>query len=138
MNLFHYKSLVICLTINKYFFKMILISKNIEIGVILLLFALLVFLIFPTTNKFTNCFSVVSGKLEQDVVIAYKDKEIFCKNGQEIILSLNTCLKNVKEENILAPLLFKLASLFPSVKNTNNILDKHNQVCPQYPVPEFF
>lgn len=116
---------------------MILMGKKIEIVTILLLFVLLVFVIFPTTNKFTNCFFVVSGKLEQDNTIAYKDKEIFCKNGQEIILSLNSCLRNVKEENILAPLLFKLASLFPSVKNTNNILDKHNQVCPQYPVPRF-
>lgn len=113
-------------------------KKNIEIGIVLLFFALVVFVIFPTANKFTNCFSTGLGRVQQMSSPIKVGKEAFCKNGQEIILSLNACLKNVKEENILAPLLFNMVSLFPSAKNANNVLHKHNQVCAQYPVPEFF
>jgi hypothetical protein len=112
--------------------------KNIEIGLVLLFFALAVFVIFPTTNKFTNCFAIASGRVQQVPLPPQVSKETFCKEGQEIILSLDACIQGVRSQNIFAPVLFRLASLLVNRKVIADTTDKHNQVCPQYPVPQIF
>lgn len=113
-------------------------SRSIEIGLVLLLFAIAVFIVFPITNKFVDCFAVASGKLQQSTE-SYKrnnpTKEIFCKDGQDIILSVGTCVQQVKNQNILAPILFRLVLLLPNAKSIAGVSNQHNQVCPQYPLP---
>jgi len=56
-------------------------AKTIEIGIVLLLFALAVFIIFPIVNQFTSCFAIATGKIQQASVPPQVDKETFCKDG---------------------------------------------------------
>ncbi len=112
--------------------------KSIEIIFVLALFALAVFIVFPTTTKFTNCFAVASGQIKELPIVPQVTKDIFCQDGQRVILSLNSCVSEVKSSNIVAPLLFRLAMQFPQARNISSTLVKHNQVCPSYPVPSSF
>jgi len=126
------------LTFGQILSKINSMIKNIGVGIVLLLFALAAFAIFPATNKFTNCFAVASGKIQQAPAPPQVSKETFCKDGQDIILSLGTCIQNAKDQGVFAPTLFRLALLFLDSESVAGTIDKHNQVCPQYPVPQLF
>ena len=112
--------------------------RNFEIAFVLILFALAVFVIFPLTTKFTNCFAISTGRIQQAQVPPQVSKETFCKDGQEIFMSLNSCVSEVKSNNMFAPLFFRLVVLLPQTKNIPSTIDKHNQVCPNYPVEQLF
>lgn len=113
-------------------------TRNLELVFVFVLFALAIFVVFPFTTKFTNCFAVASGRIQEIQAPPQVSKEIFCKNGQEVIVSLNSCINGVKKSNGFAPLFFRLAFLFPQIKNIASTIDRHNQVCPDYPVNQFF
>ena len=112
--------------------------KKIGIIVFLLLIALVVFVLFPTANRFSDCFALASGRLQQSTESYEKiapTKEMFCKDGQDIILSAGTCVQQVKNQNMLAPMLFRLVLLLPNAKSITGVSNQHNQACPQYPLP---
>lgn len=110
--------------------------KNFGIIVVIVFFALIIFLIISITNKHSTCFAEASGKVKQMSYILPVSNEGLCENGQKMILSLNSCLNDVNDGNILAPTLFRLSFLFPQMKNITKIIEKHNQVCPNNQVKQ--
>lgn len=113
-------------------------TKTFEIIIVLALFAIAVFIIFPTTTKFNNCFSVALGQIRELPSVPQVTKEVFCEDGQRVILTLGSCVNNVKASNVIAPLLLRLAMQFPQAKTVPDVLIRHNQTCPNNVVPVSF
>lgn len=98
--------------------------------IIFSIFAFYLYQIKPMSEEAQNCFQNFSQMMKQTSLEKREDIQI-CSKNKEIILSLNNCLETVESKNISFPLFFK----YPDVNaNYDNTINRHNQICPAYPV----
>lgn len=110
-----------------------MIKTLILISTALFIIICLGFIVFkPTVDNFTHCLDLSIARLNQISETSQKenwDEDTLCGNLKKDLLSVSFCIQKAKEQNIIAPLIWRYPKAKYGIKKT---FDMHNQTCPQY------